>query len=59
MRLSAFQRLDRTDLGTVLTQNALCSVLALTGVIANLYIHRTHFQTFAALDAFALITVNT
>ena len=59
MRISAFQCLDRTDFRTTLTQNALCCILALTGVIANLYIHRTRFQTLAALDALALIATNT
>ena len=56
---SAFQCLDRADLRTVLTQNTFCRILALTGVVTNLYIHRARFQTFAALDALALITMNT
>ena len=57
--MSAFQCLDRTDLCTALAQNTFCCVLAITGVIANLYIHRTNLETFAALDALALITMNT
>ena len=57
--MSALQCLDRADLRTVLAKNAFCCVLAITGVIANLYIHRTYFKALATLDTLALITMNT
>ena len=56
--MSAFQCLDRTNLRTALAQNTFCCVLAITGVIANLYIHRTCFKALAAFDTFALIAAN-
>ena len=56
--ISAFQCIGRTNLSTTLTQDAFRGVFALTGVVANLYIHRTHFKAFAALDTLALITVD-
>ena len=56
---SAFQCIGRTNLSTSLTQDAFRGVFALTGVVASLYIHRTHFKAFAALDTLVLITMNT
>ena len=56
--MSAFQCLGRTDLCTALAQNTFCCVLAITGVIANLYIHRTYFKALATLDTLALIAAD-
>ena len=58
-RFSAFQCIGRTNLSTSLTQDAFRGVFALTGVVANLYIHWTCFQALATLDALALIAVDT
>ena len=57
--MSAFQCLNRTDLRTTLTQDTFCCILAMAGVVANLYIHRTYFKALAALDALALVAMNT
>lgn len=54
--LSAFQCLDRADLSTALTQDTLCCVLPMTGVVTNLYIHRTYFKALATANTLALIT---
>ena len=56
--MSAFQCLDRTYLRTTLAQDTFCCIFALTGVVANLYIHRTCFKALAALDTLALIAVD-
>ena len=54
-RYSAFQCIGRTNLSTSLTQDAFRGVFALTGVVANLYIHWTCFQALATLDALAFV----
>ena len=56
--MSAFQCPGRTDLCTALAQNTFCCVFAITGVIANLYIHRTYFKALATLDTLALIAAD-
>ena len=56
--MSAFQCLDWTNLCTASAQNTFCCVLTITGVFANLYIHRTYFKALAAFDTFALIAAN-
>ena len=52
------QCLDRTSLRTPLAQNAFRCILALTGVVANLYIHRASFKALATFDALTLITAD-
>lgn len=55
---SSLQCFDGTGLCAAMAQDALCRVLALAGVVANLDIHRTDFKTFATFDALALIAAD-
>ena len=49
----------RTNLRAFVAENALCSVLPLAGFFVYLYIHGADPQAFAAVNAFAFVTVYT
>ena len=48
----------RAGLRTFVTENALRPILPLAGLLIDLHIHGTNPQAFAAMDAFALITMH-
>ena len=52
------QSFCRTGFRTLLTENALCSILATASVFVHLDLHRTHLQTLTTTDALVLITLN-
>ena len=54
----SLQRLYGTFLLASVAENALRGVLALAGVVVYLHVHRTDFQTFAAMDAFAFVATD-
>lgn len=39
-------------------EDAFCTVFPFAGFLVDLHIHRTNFQTFAAVNAFALIAMD-
>ena len=43
---------------TLVAENTLCSVFSLAGILVNLNIHWAYFQALAAMNAFALVTVD-
>ena len=49
------QSLGRTGLGTLLTEDALRSILATAGVFVHLDLHRADLQAFPTTDALVLI----
>ena len=54
-----FQRFNRTSLLAFLAKDAFCGVFPIAGVIVHLDLHGTDFQTLAALDALALVAMDT
>ena len=53
------QSLFRAGFRAFVAENALCSVLPLAGFFVYLYIHGADPQAFAAVNAFAFVTVYT
>ena len=52
------QCLCGAGLRAFVAEDALCPVFPLAGFLVDLHIHGTNSQTFAAMDAFALIAVD-
>ena len=52
------QRLFGADLRAFIAENALCSIFSPAGFFINLHVHGTDPQTFAAVDAFTLVTMD-
>ena len=57
MRL-ILQRFLGANLGASQTGDALCSILAIAGVVAHLNVHGTFLQTLAALDTLVLVALD-
>ena len=53
------QRFFRAGLRAFVAENAFCPVFALAGFFVDLHIHGADPQAFAAMDAFALVAVDT
>ena len=52
------QSFCRTGLRTLLTEDALCSILATASVFIHLDLHRTYLQAFPTTDALVLIALD-
>ena len=56
--IPSLQRLYGACFLAPVAEDALCGVFSLAGIVAHFHIHRTDFQTFTAMDAFAFVATD-